>query len=82
MKVPAAFLPGSTGFRVPRDCARGVGWSGAALRFHRVPQEFCKGSKKAPQCSTKGSRNFLQGSVVCPGGKQGVVRPSSEKLLD
>ena len=37
-----------------------------ALRFHRVPQSSATtphGFDKAPQCSTKGSRNVLQGSV-------------------
>ena len=50
-----------------------------ALKFHRVPQSSATiphGFHKAPQCSTKGSRNVLQGSVVCP------ARPSTEKPSD
>ena len=60
-------------------------WDGPGLRFHKLPQSSARipqGFQKAPQCSTKGSQNVLQGSVVCPGEKQCVVRPSSEKLLD
>ena len=73
MKVPAAFLPGSTRF------FEGCGVVRGGFEVHRVPQSSARipqGFQKAPQCSTKGSRNVLQGSVVCPGGKQCVVRPS------
>ena len=59
-------------FKVSQGSAR----SGAALRFHRVPHNSARISQ---QGSNKRSRNVLQGSVVCPGGKQCVVRPPSLK---
>ena len=68
MRVPPCRVPPE--FH-QRNSARAAGWSGAALRFHRFLQSSAR--------FHKGSRNVLQGFVVCPGGKQCVVRPPSEK---
>ena len=42
--------------RFSRGCARAVGWSGAALKFHRVPQSSARiphGLHKTPQGSIR-----------------------------